>query len=100
MPHDDRRPAASSKPAMPPALLGSRVLAGSAPPHVRSDQPSRNGPLMPTTRREALRAGAAGAAAAAGLARAATAGAATGASAGGRPPNILILMCDQERYPQ
>ena len=55
---------------------------------------------MPATRREALRAGAAGAA-----------GAALGSavpgrrerladSGSGRKPNVLLLMCDQERYPQ
>jgi arylsulfatase len=52
------------------------------------------------TRREALRAGAAGAAFAAlgtgALGRVATAA----AELPGRKPNILIVMCDQERYPQ
>jgi len=56
---------------------------------------------MTTTRRELLRNGALGASAAA-----LGSGSLTGASAiaqgagGGRKPNILVLMCDQERYPQ
>ncbi|MEA2347752.1 MAG: hypothetical protein QOG62_1539, partial [Thermoleophilaceae bacterium] len=54
---------------------------------------------MSATRRQLLQAGAAGAASALG------AGALAQVSAGasgvpGRKPNILILMCDQERYPQ
>ena len=54
---------------------------------------------MAVTRRESLRAGAAGAAVALG---GATLGrsSADAASAPDRKPNILILMCDQERYPQ
>ncbi len=54
---------------------------------------------MQVTRRDTLRAGAAGAAAALGtglLGRSS----AEGADAPARKPNILILMCDQERYPQ
>jgi arylsulfatase len=55
--------------------------------------------MQPTTRRQALRAGSAlvaGAAAAAAVTRE-SAGAADAPS---RKPNILLLMCDQERYPQ
>jgi arylsulfatase A-like enzyme len=53
---------------------------------------------MSTTRREALRTGAAGAA---GVLGASLLGAAdTQAAAPSRKPNVLILMCDQERYPQ
>ena len=52
---------------------------------------------MAATRREALAAGAA----ALGTAALGNAPAAQGAGNGSdRPPNILILMCDQERYPQ
>src|SRR5882724_5847552 len=56
-------------------------------------------PTSPITRRDALRTGLAGAAATVG------AGALSGRSAAAaptsdRPPNVLILMCDQERYPQ
>jgi arylsulfatase A-like enzyme len=53
------------------------------------------------TRREALRAGAAGATAAAlGSAALRAPARAAAAAEDGRQPNILILMCDQERYPQ
>jgi arylsulfatase len=51
---------------------------------------------MATTRREALAAGAAATLGASALGTT-TAEAAEGP---GRPPNILVLMCDQERYPQ
>lgn len=54
---------------------------------------------MPVTRRDALRAGAAGAATALG-AGALARSEAFAADAPTRKPNILILMCDQERYPQ
>jgi len=50
------------------------------------------------TRRQILGSGAAAGAAAALGARAATGNAAGDAT--GRPPNVLIVMCDQERYPQ
>ncbi|WP_354701760.1 hypothetical protein DSM112329_02090 [Paraconexibacter sp. AEG42_29] len=52
-----------------------------------------------TTRRELLATGAAGAAGAVG---AAALGGTTASAAGapGRKPNVLIIMCDQERYPQ
>ncbi|HYF25038.1 MAG TPA: sulfatase-like hydrolase/transferase [Baekduia sp.] len=53
---------------------------------------------MSTTRRQALRTGAAGAAAAVG---AATLGRSQAdAAPPARKPNILVVMCDQERYPQ
>ncbi|MCW2999782.1 MAG: hypothetical protein JWN65_3331 [Solirubrobacterales bacterium] len=52
-----------------------------------------------TTRREALQAGAAGAAVALGAGALATSPAVAG-DAPARKPNILILMCDQERAPQ
>ncbi|MDX6665707.1 MAG: hypothetical protein QOG68_1913, partial [Solirubrobacteraceae bacterium] len=53
------------------------------------------------TRREALRAGAAAALGAGALTRgAAEAASGGGAGAPARKPNILILMCDQERLPQ
>lgn len=53
---------------------------------------------MSTTRREALlRGGAAGAAAIGATALGRSTAAAEGP---GRPPNILVLMCDQERHPQ
>jgi arylsulfatase A-like enzyme len=58
---------------------------------------------MPATRRDALRAGAAGAVGAAAVVGTGALGRTTAEAApGGRPrkPNILILMCDQERYPQ
>jgi len=51
------------------------------------------------TRRDALRAGAAGAATALG-AGAITGGAAAETPSATRPPNVLIVMTDQERYPQ
>src|ERR687890_2170863 len=54
---------------------------------------------MEVTRRESLRAGAAGAAAAA-LGAGLLGRSAEAAQAPARKPNILILMCDQERYPQ
>jgi arylsulfatase A-like enzyme len=50
------------------------------------------------TRRQALGAGAAGAATLA--AGPLAAGPSQAAATDGRPPNILLLMCDQERYPQ
>jgi arylsulfatase A-like enzyme len=56
---------------------------------------------MTATRRQALQAGAAGAAAVLGggiLGR--ETAQASAAAGGGRKPNILILMCDQERHPQ
>ena len=56
-------------------------------------------PDTQSTRREALRAGAVGAAAALGAGALASGDALAGA-APARKPNILILMCDQERYPQ
>ena len=52
---------------------------------------------MSTTRRQALRAGAAAALGAGALGRAA---AEASEAPGRRPPNVLVLMCDQERYPQ
>ena len=56
---------------------------------------------MSSTRREALQTGAAGAAAAIGAAAlAGTDAQAAPAPPPGRKPNVLILMCDQERYPQ
>ncbi len=54
---------------------------------------------MSTTRREAIRTGALGAGAAVGAA-ALPGTVAEAASGPARKPNILILMCDQERYPQ
>jgi arylsulfatase len=58
--------------------------------------------MTATTRREALRAGAAGAAGAAVALGTGAVGRSTAQAADGSPrkPNVLILMCDQERYPQ
>jgi arylsulfatase A-like enzyme len=53
-----------------------------------------------STRRQALRAGAAGAATVAGATTIGRAATAAGAAEPARKPNILILMCDQERLPQ
>jgi arylsulfatase A-like enzyme len=56
-------------------------------------------PTRNLTRRDALRMGAAGAAATLG-AEGLTGPSAAAAPPAARPPNVLILMCDQERYPQ
>jgi arylsulfatase A-like enzyme len=58
---------------------------------------------MPATRRDALRAGAAGAVGAAAVVGTGALGRTTAEAAPNgksRKPNILIVMCDQERYPQ
>ncbi len=57
---------------------------------------------MTTTRRDLLAAGATGAAAVLGAGTLSTAARAAAAGSGpaARKPNILIVMCDQERYPQ